>query len=154
MNATYVQQGDSIDYTPTSAVAAGTVVVLGKLVGIAKLDIPANTLGALALRGVFAVAKADATAFAMGDNVYFDTATGLAVTDTSKTYLGKAVKAAVGAADTGDVTVRVVLLDGDRVLTAADAIADLAAEANAATIVTALNTVLAALRSAGVIDAE
>ena len=58
MDARYVQRGDAIDYTPTADVAAGDVVVLSnKLVGVAKLDIKAGELGALALTGVYEMAK-------------------------------------------------------------------------------------------------
>ena len=52
MNARYVQRGDAIDYIPDADVAAGDVVQLGRLVGVAKLDIKAGALGALALTGV------------------------------------------------------------------------------------------------------
>ena len=37
--ATYVHAGSSVDYTPVAAVAAGDVVVLGDLVGVAKRPI-------------------------------------------------------------------------------------------------------------------
>lgn len=40
-----------IDYTPGSAVAAGAVIVLGSLTAVAHKDIPANTLGSLAIHG-------------------------------------------------------------------------------------------------------
>ena len=56
--AEYVQNGDYLDYTPGSAVSAGDVVVQGDLIGIAKGDIAADTLGALAVTGVFDVPKA------------------------------------------------------------------------------------------------
>ena len=70
MDARYVQRGDAIDHTPTADVAAGDVVVLsGKLVGVAKLDIKAGELGALALTGVYEVAKAEGVAFAQGTEV-------------------------------------------------------------------------------------
>lgn len=74
--AVFVQEGASIDYTPAADVAAGDVVVQGNLVGIAKLDIPANTLGALAVEGVFDVPKATgaSTAIAAGKTVYWDVA--------------------------------------------------------------------------------
>ena len=58
MAAVFVHDGSSIDYTPGAAVAAGDVVVQGDLVGVAKLDIPANVLGALAVTGVFDFPKA------------------------------------------------------------------------------------------------
>lgn len=40
-----------VDHTPSGAVAAGTVVVTADTPRIAHLDIPANTLGALAAGG-------------------------------------------------------------------------------------------------------
>ncbi len=58
MYARYVQKGEAIDHMPDTAVAAGDVVVVGNLIGIARLDIPAGVLGALAVVGVYDVAKA------------------------------------------------------------------------------------------------
>ena len=73
MDARYVQRGDAIDYTPMADVAAGDVVVLAnKLVGVAKLDIKVAELGALALTGVYEVAKASGAAFAVGMEVAWD----------------------------------------------------------------------------------
>ena len=66
MDARYVQRGDAIDHTPAADVAAGDIVIQSKLVGVAKLDIKAGELGALALAGVYEVAKASGTAFAAG----------------------------------------------------------------------------------------
>ena len=63
MDARYVQRGDAIDHTPAADVAAGDVVVIGKIVGVAKLDIKAGELGALALTGVYEVAKGTGIAF-------------------------------------------------------------------------------------------
>ena len=58
MDARYVQRDDAIDYTPMNDVAAGDIVVLAnKLIGVAKLDIKAGELSALALTGVYEVAK-------------------------------------------------------------------------------------------------
>ena len=73
--AQFIHDGDSIDYTPTSAdVAAGDVIVQGDLVGIAKRDIPAGALGALAVTGVFDMPKlANAgVTIAAGAKVYWD----------------------------------------------------------------------------------
>ena len=41
MLARYVQKGDAIDYRPAEAVAAGDVVIIADLIGIARLDIEA-----------------------------------------------------------------------------------------------------------------
>ena len=67
MDARFIQRGDAIDYTPLADVAAGDIVILsGKLAGVAKLDIKAGELGALALTGVYEVAKSSGIAFAAG----------------------------------------------------------------------------------------
>lgn len=105
--ATFVTEGNSIDYTPGADVTAGDVVVQGGLVGIAKLDIAAGTLGALAVAGVFDVPKAGGggVTFAAGAPVYWDDANNLAVaTDGAgvNELMGKAVLAAADA----DSTVR------------------------------------------------
>jgi predicted RecA/RadA family phage recombinase len=71
MKAIFWNEGNSIDYTPGSAVSAGDVVVQGALVGVAKLDIAANRLGALAVRGVFKVVKA-AVVHTAGQAAYWD----------------------------------------------------------------------------------
>ncbi len=108
--AQFIHDGGYIDFTPGSAVAAGDVVVQGDLVGIAKGDIPAGRLGALAVEGVYDVAKeADGgVTFTVGALAYWDSVNKVAVTDDgggAYKLLGKVVKA---AAD-GDALVRVRL---------------------------------------------
>lgn len=73
MSAKFVQNGDTIDYTPESAVAAGALVDLGFAVGVAKLPITAGVLGALALVGVFDVdITAPGEAKPVGTALYVD----------------------------------------------------------------------------------
>jgi len=113
--ARYVQDDESIDYTPSSAVEAGQVVVQGSVLGIAKIPIAANALGALAVEGIFDVAKATG-AVNLGAAVYWDAdgspvggtaGTGAATTSSSgNTFMGFAIV----AAESGDATVRVMLL--------------------------------------------
>ena len=107
--AKFIHDGDSIDYTPATDVAAGDVIVQGDLVGIAKRDIPRNVLGALAVSGVFDLPKARGVgaAIAAGAKVYWDALSQQATTTTAddNKYLGKAVRAAADA----DATVRVRL---------------------------------------------
>lgn len=103
--AAYVKEGAAIDYTPGADVAAGDVVVLSDLVGIAKREIKANTPGALAVTGEFDVAKASGggVTFSAGDKVYWDDTNNLAVaTDGAgaNKLLGKATAAAADAATT------------------------------------------------------
>lgn len=59
--AVYVHEGRRIDYTPPSNVAAGDVVVIGDLVGVAAADIAAGQAGALAIEGVFEFPKSSGT---------------------------------------------------------------------------------------------
>ena len=75
MKARYIQRGDSIDYTSTSDIAAGDIVKVGSLVGVAKLDIKAGELGSLALVGVYEV-EGNGTAIEAGAVVSVDPATG------------------------------------------------------------------------------
>ena len=106
--AVFVGEGGAIDYTPGSAVAAGDVVVQGDLVGVAKVPIAANALGALAVVGVFDVPKATGggSAIAVGTTVYWDTVNKVATaTAGALKVMGKTVKAAADA----DATVRVRL---------------------------------------------
>ena len=103
--AIFRHDGTSIDYTPGADVATGDVIVQGELVGVAKLDIKANTLGALAVVGVFDFAKATGggTAITAGANVYWDDTNNVATTTaTGNKLIGKCVRAAADA----DATVR------------------------------------------------
>ena len=104
--ANFVSDGNRIDHTPGSALAAGDVVVQGDLVGVATMPIAANTLGSLAVSGVFDFPKATGggTAITIGSIVYWDDTNNQATTtSTGNKLIGKTVKA---AAD-GDATVRV-----------------------------------------------
>ena len=101
--ARFVHDGNAIDYTPGSAVTAGDVVVQGELVGVAKLDIAASALGALAVTGVFDFPKATGagTAITAGANCYWDAANSRATTTaTGNKLIGKVVAAAADADDT------------------------------------------------------
>ena len=104
VQAQFIQHGDSVDYTPAADVAAGEVVVVGSLVGVAKRDIKANVMGAITVVGVFDIDKDSAEVIALGDSIYWDDTNSRATTvTTDNTYMGKAVLAA-GA---GTTTVRV-----------------------------------------------
>lgn len=92
--ASYVSDGEFIDYTPGAAVAEGAVVVIGNIIGVATKAIAANTLGAICVEGVVSMAK-DGAAITLGATVYWD-ATNSVVTATagSNKTVGKCVKAA------------------------------------------------------------
>ena len=106
--ATFRHDGAAVDYTPDAAVTAGDVVVQGELVGVAKSDIAASALGALAVEGVFDFAKdtGSASAITAGSLCYWDAGNEVATTTASTHKLiGKAVEAAAAA----DATVRIKL---------------------------------------------
>lgn len=116
MQAIFVQEGNSIDYTPGSDVAAGQVVVPAGsgLVGIAKQPIASGVLGALAVEGIFDVVQGAVT-FAIGQAAYWKAdgdpvggtpGTGCAVESaTGNTFMGYAIK----ATEATDSTVRIAL---------------------------------------------
>jgi predicted RecA/RadA family phage recombinase len=108
--AQFVQEGTAIDYTPGADVSAGDVVVQGDLVGVAKKDITAGALGALAVAGVFDFAKESGggVTFSAGQKAYWDATNQVAVTTDgggANKYVGKATAAAADA----DSTVRIRL---------------------------------------------
>jgi predicted RecA/RadA family phage recombinase len=115
--AIYVQDDETIDYSPSSEVAVGDVVVQGNFVGVARKPIPAATLGSLAVEGVFDVVKA-AVAFTGGAAVYWDedgnpvggtAGTGAATTAASgNKFMGFTVVAASETAGTVRVSLRSV----------------------------------------------
>ncbi len=114
VKAVFVQDGNAVDYTPGSDVAAGDVVVQGDLVGVARTPIAANTLGSLAVVGMFDVVKA-AVSITVGAAVFWDAdgnpvggtpGTGAATTSASgNTFMGFAT----AEADESATVVRVSL---------------------------------------------
>ena len=96
MSAKYDKIADRIDHTPSSNVAAGAVVAVGGLVGVALEAIAANTLGALAVEGQFEIDLASGKTFSAGDAVYVASSE---ATD-SGTFFGWAVAASDATAGT------------------------------------------------------
>jgi len=107
--AVMYQEGASIDYTPSSAVSAGDVIVQEDLVGIAKEDIAADELGALAITGNYYVKKDETEAFAIGQLIYWDVVDDN-VTDDSASGANKLFGKASAAADAADTHGYVLLL--------------------------------------------
>jgi len=110
MIARFIQDGKSIDYTPGSNVSAGDVIVQGELVGVAKLDIAANQLGALAIEGIFEFPKPTGagTDAAVGTLMYWDVADGNAQ-ETADSGTNKLIGKLVKACSTTDTTCRIKL---------------------------------------------
>ena len=102
--ASFRQEGGLIDYTPESNVEAGSVIVIGSMVAIANLDIPAGRLGALAIEGVFDVVTGNEAFSTVGTDVYWDATNEVATaTATDNTWMGKTVSTALSADPTVSV---------------------------------------------------
>ena len=163
MIARYVQKGENIDFRPTENVKAGTIFPFNGFVGITRLDIRAGELGALAVSGVFETPKAD-EAIDVGDPVYWDEANEVATKQKADIYLGTAVYNAQASAE----FVYFLLNSGAKGgsaggsgSSAGAAIADLGAltsdsgcAESMGILKEKINTILEALRSAGIIAAS
>jgi predicted RecA/RadA family phage recombinase len=101
-------EGNVIDYTPATGVAAGEAVVVGAIVGVASSPIAANALGSLNVRGVFSVDKPTGAGTAIAQGAKVSLFNGLAVTGATGTAMGYAAKAAT----TTDNSVDVLLVPG------------------------------------------
>jgi predicted RecA/RadA family phage recombinase len=93
MQAQFVHDGKAVDFTPTTDVAVGAIVIQGDLVGITKRDIKAGSLGSIAVEGVFDFSKdpVDAVAFEAGTKVYVDEDGSVVSEEIGNKYLGKVV---------------------------------------------------------------
>jgi len=106
--------GDTIDYTPGSAVTAGDVVVVGNIVGVAESSIAASVQGSLSIGGVWRLPKITG-AITAGQKLYWDPAGDPVSGDSSSGAITatagslKVAGYAVAAQASGDETVDVVL---------------------------------------------
>jgi predicted RecA/RadA family phage recombinase len=110
MVAQFIQEGNAVDYIPSSDVETNAVIVQGELVGITRHAAKSGELTSLAVTGVFDLPKATGggSAIGAGLDVYWDEAEQVAKTDAetgSNKKLGRTVLAAADA----DETVRVRL---------------------------------------------
>ena len=76
MAVNHVQPGKVLDYVNTTGalITSGSVVVVGALLGVALSNIPAGSVGSVAVDGVFAVPKVAGTAIGQGVSVVFKAA--------------------------------------------------------------------------------
>ena len=157
MTARYVQKGEAIDFRPETNIKAGTIVPFNGLVGIARLDIRAGELGALAVTGVFESPKAN-EAIDIGDAVYWDATNGVATKERTDIYLGTAVYNAQASSE-----FVCYLLNASKNIgsassaTAIDDLGTLTSDSGCSESMVVLkekiNAILEALRSAGIIAA-
>ncbi len=91
MTNRYVAPGDVWTHTPGSAVANNAIVLMGATVGVALAAIPANTPGAVAVKGVFTLPKLSTDTVAQGALLYWDNGnTRLTTTVGSNVLAGRA----------------------------------------------------------------
>ena len=106
MSTNYVQDGKSLNYTPSgSSLVSGAFVLIGVIGAIAKTDIADGKTGAVHIGGVFSVPKATG-AVTQGAKLYWDaTASKLTTTASGNTIVGVASEAAASS----DATVKILL---------------------------------------------
>ena len=99
--ATYLQRGESLDYTngTDAVIPHGAVIVVGTRIGVTGCTIPPGQVGSLHMVGVFRIAKTGTAAISMGQTVYFD-GTGITDVDGETTIPAGYAAAPAAAADT------------------------------------------------------
>jgi predicted RecA/RadA family phage recombinase len=65
-------EGKYVSFTPTVPVAAGAIVALGELVGIAPVAIASGSVGQVAVRGIVRVPKPVSGGIAAGTKLWWD----------------------------------------------------------------------------------
>ena len=154
----YLQSDAMAPYTNSTVtdIAAGTVIVLSAgRIGVVPQRIPAGKLGAVYVEGIFRATK-DGNAVAIGNDLWWD-ATNLYATATksatANVWLGTAISAQVA----GDTTVDFIL--GENRVPQLPLITDNSGGAVSTTIASisdtptknAIATIIAALKSAGIV---
>ena len=98
--ATFVQEGETIDYTPVAATVAGTVVVMGTVgIGVVATSLAAGEKGALVVDGVVRHAKTANQAVSAYAKVYWDATNSVLTTTVGSNVLAGYAVAAAGASD-------------------------------------------------------
>ncbi len=72
MTTRFVQPGMVVNHTAAAAIAAGDVVQMSKLTGVALTSAAIGAVASVQIEGVFSVPKASAAVFAQGDYVLWD----------------------------------------------------------------------------------
>lgn len=78
MATNFVQPGEVIDWVngTGAAKAAGAVVAMGNILGVALVDIAKSATGSVAISGVFTVPKVSAAVIAQGESLVWDVSAG------------------------------------------------------------------------------
>lgn len=159
----YIQDGCVMNYSNSSGstIASGDVVKVGNLIGVAGKDIADGDSGPVNLEGVFSLTKVGSQAWAQGDKVFWDH-TNLRFTKTASTDADVPAGIAFEAVGSGaGETLGLVKLQNEGAHGIATAVATIATadgsdpastQALANALKTALNSVIANLKAAGIMD--
>lgn len=92
--AIYKHPGEVMDWEngTGSDVSVGDVISLGTFCGVASVDIDNGDTGPIVLSGCFEINAVNNASFNQGDLIYFDTVAKKATKDTSKAFLGVAMR--------------------------------------------------------------
>ncbi|MGZ4953568.1 MAG: DUF2190 family protein [Methylobacter sp.] len=124
MARNYIQDGDTVDYTNGTGaiIASGAVVVVGnRQLGIALGIMAIAAVGAVALEGVFKLAKNTSDAVVQGQKLWWDPVAQEVINAPALNayFIGYAVKAELAATATVHVALEEFIEEGPRVLTLA-----------------------------------
>ena len=72
MTTTYKQEGKVIQYTAGANIAAGKVLKIGNILGVALQDIANGATGPVAIEGVFLAPKVSGAVIAQGESLTWD----------------------------------------------------------------------------------
>lgn len=94
----YKHAGEILNHTAAANIVSGQPVLIGAKLGVAVADIASGASGALAVDGVFELAKLSTDVVAQGALLYWDaTNSRLTTTATANTLVGYAASAASGS---------------------------------------------------------
>jgi predicted RecA/RadA family phage recombinase len=72
MTTTYKAEGNVIQYTAGANIAAGKVIKMGNVLGVALTDIANGATGSVMLEGVFSAPKVSGAVIAQGESLTWD----------------------------------------------------------------------------------
>ncbi len=109
MAKNFVDEGTGVPYknAGNAIIYSGSVVAMDALVGIALADIPAGASGTLRIVGVWKLPKDTATAMAVGDVAFWDTANKKIVAAAGTDIVAAGVVAADATAGAGNVNIKI-----------------------------------------------
>lgn len=149
----YIQNGDAINYLIPSAttITAGSVVAIGtNITGVAVTGGTTGDTIVVNLCGVYELTKDAPLVITQGDRLFWNASN----KEITKTVTDRPIGVAWADAASADTTVLVSLYEAGVRFQPQAAEADLVGGASAATIVTTVNSLLAKLRTAGIIAAS